>query len=124
MAAKKKAPSKKALFHMVDGKKVKGRSPLMGGQPGKGLYGDCTNLRGNCKEAKGQWLHLSAPFPPRGGLPKNVKWLRVVVYAYWPPGDFVFDDVMLYKAPRQKAPQPEEKARTKRFKSGIQPQPK
>jgi len=84
---------------------------------------ECFRWYLSCRNEENVWKHYAAPFPPRGGLPKNVKWLRIVIYAYWPPGDFVFDDVMLYKDPRQKAPLPEEKARTKRFKSGIQPQP-
>ena len=77
-----------------------------------------------CRNEENVWKHYAAPLPPRGGLPKNVEWLRIIVYAYWPPGDYYFDNVLLYKDPRQKAPLGEQKPRTPRFKSGIQPQPK
>jgi hypothetical protein len=78
-----------------------------------------------CRNEEDVWQHYAAAFPPRGGLPANVRWLRIEVYAYWPPGDFHFDDVILYKDPRQKAPLPEEKPRSKFLKrGGLQPQPK
>ncbi len=77
-----------------------------------------------CRNEEDVWKHYAAPLPPRGGLPKNVQWLRIEIYAYWPPGDFWFDDVLLYKDPRQEAPLPEEAPRSKFFKKGgIQPQP-
>ena len=69
----------------------------------------------NCKEAKDQWLHISAPFPPRGGLPKNVQWLQIQIYSYWPPGEYLWDNVHLYADPRQKQPAPVEPARTPNF---------
>ncbi|MDY7009353.1 MAG: hypothetical protein SVV80_01185 [Planctomycetota bacterium] len=69
-----------------------------------------------CRNEKNDWRHYAAPFPPRGGLPKNVQWLRIDIYAYWPPGEYFFDDVHLYADPRQKEPQPEEKPRTPHFK--------
>ena len=65
-----------------------------------------------CRNEQNVWKHYAAPFPPRGGLPKKVRWLRIEVYAYWPPGTYLFDDVHLHKDPRRKAPLPEEKART------------
>ena len=78
-----------------------------------------------CRNEENVWKHYGDPFPPRGGLPKNVRWMRVEVYAYWPPGDFTFDDVLLYKDPRQTAPLPEEKPRSEFFKGGgVQEQPK
>lgn len=55
----------------------------------------------NCKEARDRWLHISAPFPPRGGLPKNVQWLQIQIYSYWPPGEYLWDNVFLYADPRQ-----------------------
>ncbi len=69
-----------------------------------------------CRNEAGGWKHFAAPFPPRGGLPANVKWLRIEVYAYWPAGEYFFDNVHLYKDPRQKAPLPEIKARTLHYK--------
>ncbi|MGB2819886.1 MAG: hypothetical protein WBF17_02820 [Phycisphaerae bacterium] len=86
---------------------------------------ECFRWYLSCRNEEDAWKHYAAPFPPRGGLPASVKWLKIEVYAYWPPGDFHFDDVLMYKDPRQKAPLPEEKPRSKFFKQGgIQPQPK
>ena len=65
-----------------------------------------------CRNEQDTWQHYAAPCPPRGGLPANVQWLQVQVYAYWPPGEFRFDNVNLYKDPAQKAPLPEEPMRT------------
>ena len=67
-------------------------------------------------EAGTDWKHYAAPFPPRGGLPGNVKYFRIHVYAYWPLGEYLFDNVHLYRDPRQQAPLPEEKPRTVNFK--------
>lgn len=61
------------------------------------------------------WNHFAAPFPPRGGLPKNVQWLQIQIYSYWPPGEYLWDNVLLYKDPKQKTPLAEEKPRTKNF---------
>jgi len=69
----------------------------------------------NCREDGKDWAHHAAPFPPRGGLPKNVQWLQIQVYAYWPPGTYYFDNVHLYKDPAQKDLLPEEPARTQSF---------
>lgn len=69
-----------------------------------------------CRNKEGVWQHYAAPFPPRGRLPANVRWLRIEVYAYWPAGEYFFDDVHLYKDPRQKAPLPEVKPRTPHYK--------
>ena len=69
-----------------------------------------------CRNEENVWKHYAAPFPPRGGLPRVVQWLRIEVYAYWPPGEYLFDDVHLYADPRQKAPLPEEKPRTPSYK--------
>ncbi len=76
---------------------------------------ECYRWYLNCKDAKGEWKHLAAPFPPRGGLPADVEWLQIQVYSYWPPGEYLWDNVHLYADPRQKAPLAEEKARTPHF---------
>jgi hypothetical protein len=68
-----------------------------------------------CRNKTGAWTHYAAPFPPRGGLPANVEWLQIQIYAYWPPGEYLFDDVHMYPDPRQKAPLPEVKPRTPHF---------
>ena len=69
----------------------------------------------SCRNFDDTWKHYAAPFPPRGGLPKNVKWLVVEVYAYWPPAKYLFDNVNVYLDPNQKAPLAEEAARTANF---------
>lgn len=66
----------------------------------------------SCRNFEGGWKHYAAPFPPRGGLPGNVKFLRIEVYAYWPPGTYLFDNVWLYADPGQKTPLGEEPPRT------------
>ena len=68
-----------------------------------------------CRGTKGQWTHADAPFPPRGGLPADVEWLQIQIYSYWPPGQYQWDNVLLYKDPNQKAPLKEVKPRTKNF---------
>ena len=65
-----------------------------------------------CRNSGGDWTHVAAPFPPRGGLPADVQWLQIQVFAYWPPGEYLFDNVQLYADPRQQTPLPEEPART------------
>jgi hypothetical protein len=62
--------------------------------------------------SKGDWGHFAAPFPHRGGLPDNVQWLQIQVYAYWPPGEYFFDNVRLYKDPTQTSLLLEERPRT------------
>ncbi len=66
----------------------------------------------NCAKSGDGWKHFAAPFPPRGGLPDNVRWLRIEIYSYWPPGEYFWDEVHLYKEPRRKTPPAEEKPRT------------
>ena len=78
-----------------------------------------------CRNKEDAWKHYAAAFPPRGGLPGNVRWLRIEVYAYWPPGAFLFDEVHMYKDPRQKSPLPAVKARTPHYREpSTQPAPK
>jgi hypothetical protein len=48
-----------------------------------------------CRNERGDWTHMAAPFPPRGGLP-----------------EYLFDNVVLDADPRQQAPLPEAPART------------
>ncbi|MCD6378215.1 MAG: hypothetical protein J7L99_05135 [Planctomycetes bacterium] len=68
-----------------------------------------------CRNEENEWKHYAAPFPPRGGLPKNVQWLRIEIYAYWPPGKYYFDDVHLYYDPRNPTTLPVEKPRTPHY---------
>jgi TolB-like protein len=83
----------------------------------KAYMRECYRWYLNCKEAKGRWTHLAAPFPPRGGLPDNVEYLQIQIYSYWPPGEYLWDNVHLYADPRQKEPQPEEAPRTPNFRN-------
>ena len=69
------------------------------------------NLRG----PSNQWHHYAAVCPPRGGMPDNVEWLSIQVYSYWPAGTYLWDNVHLYKDPRQTAPSAVEGARTLNF---------
>ncbi|MBI5724344.1 MAG: hypothetical protein HZA50_10335 [Planctomycetes bacterium] len=76
----------------------------------------------SCRSKAGQWMHFAAPFPPRGGLPADVEFLQIQIYSYWPPGEYLWDNVFLFKDPNQAATQPEEKARTPNFrKADSQP---
>jgi len=54
-----------------------------------------------CRGTKGIWTHAAAPFPPRGGLPADIEWLQIQIYSYWPPGEYQWDNVHLYKDPNQ-----------------------
>jgi len=76
---------------------------------------ECYRWYLNCEEAKGEWMHLAAPFPPRGGLPDDVDFLQIQIYSYWPPGEYLWDNCFLYKDPRQKGKLAEEPARTPEF---------
>ncbi len=78
----------------------------------KAFLRECYRWYLNCRGEDGKWSHLGAPFPPRGGLPADVEWLQIQVYSYWPAGTYRYDNVLMYKDPRQKAPLPEEKPRT------------
>jgi len=81
---------------------------------------ECYRWYLNCGGSK-DWKHHAAPVPPRGGLPKHVRWIQIQVYSYWPPGEYLWDNVHLYKDPRQTAPLPEVNARTKNYKTLTDP---
>jgi len=69
----------------------------------------------NCG-GSGDWKHVAAPFPPRGGLMDRVQWFRIEIYSFWPPGEYFYDNVFVYKMPGLTAPVPEEKPRTPNYK--------
>jgi hypothetical protein len=77
---------------------------------------ECYRWYLNC-DASSDWKHHAAPVPPRGGLPKHVRWIQIQIYSYWPPGEYLWDNVHLYKDPRQKAPLPVINSRTKNYKT-------
>ena len=70
-----------------------------------------------CRNDSGEWRHFAMPIPPRGGLPDNVQWLRIDIFCYWPPGEYLIDNVFLYADPGQTAPLPEEPPRTPNVRS-------
>ena len=41
-----------------------------------------------------EWEHFSRTFHPTAEAP-DVRWIRVQIYAYWPPGIFHFDNVVI-----------------------------
>jgi TolB-like protein len=61
------------------------------------------------------WAHLASGCPPRGGLPADVEVFHLQPYAYWPPGNYYYDNIFLYKDPRQTAPLPEERPKTPNY---------
>jgi len=73
---------------------------------------ECYRWYLSCRGRGGEWMHFAAPVPPRGGLPDNVEYLQIQIYSYWPPGEYLWDDVLLFPDPRQSAPLPAEPART------------
>ncbi len=83
---------------------------------------ECYRWYLNCDKSGGKWKHFAAPMPPRGGLPKDVQWLQIQIYSYWPPGEYLWDNVLLYKDPAQKGPVAEEPAKTPNFGKAA-PQP-
>jgi hypothetical protein len=76
---------------------------------------ECYRWYLKCHGEPGKWTHHAAPVPPRGGLPDYVEYLSIQVYSFWPAGEFLWDNVNLYYDPKQKAPLPEIKPRTKNF---------
>lgn len=57
---------------------------------------ECYRSYIGCKNDGLAWKRYSTPIPPRGELPAKVQWLRIDIYAYWPPGTYYFDNVHLY----------------------------
>ncbi len=78
-------------------------------------YLNCGEQSAATKAGENGWAHYAAPFPPRGGLPEDVEYLQVQIYSYWPPGTYLWDNVHLYKDPRQKDPLKEVKPRTPNY---------
>ncbi len=59
-----------------------------------------------CRGAAGGWKHFSETFtiPDRGVKMSNivtmqVKWIRIIPYAYWPPGVYCWDNVKVVEEP-------------------------
>ncbi len=73
---------------------------------------ECYRTYLNCGASDGEWKRFAKPFPPRGGLPADVEYLQIQIYSYWPPGEYLWDNVHLYADPRQEEPLPEEPVRT------------
>ena len=109
LAALKMTPEQFAALPEAERKKLVAEAAK---KDPKAFLRECYRWYLNCRGEAGKWNHLAAPFPPRGGLPADVQWLQIQVYTYWPAGTYRYDNVLLYKDPRQKAPLPEEKPRT------------
>jgi hypothetical protein len=59
-----------------------------------------------CRGARGEWKHFSETLtiPDRGVKMSNVitlqvKWIRIIPYAYWPPGVYYWDNVKVVEEP-------------------------
>ncbi len=50
-----------------------------------------------------QWEHFQRVFHPTGRTPA-VKWMRVMLYAHWPPGKYCFDNVRIARVVGEKNP--------------------
>jgi hypothetical protein len=48
-----------------------------------------------CRNFENRWKHYSQTLRPPAGVQK----LRVIIYAYWPPGEYLFDNVRLVEEP-------------------------
>jgi hypothetical protein len=57
-----------------------------------------------CESTSDAWEHFASSFPPRGGLPDNVQFLRIDIFSAWPVGEYRFDNVHLYLAPEDSDP--------------------
>jgi len=60
-----------------------------------------------CRNTSGQWQHYSETFtiPAEGVKMSNaitvtVQWIRIIPYAYWPPGEFYWDNVKVVEEPK------------------------
>jgi len=63
--------------------------------------------------ASTEWKTFSMSFNPTSHTPK-VKWIRVMLYAYWPPGTYYFDNVRVFPAEKEKAKKLSSKRKSKR----------
>ena len=54
-----------------------------------------------CRNPENKWMHYSEVCTPKSPSPKlRVQWMRIVIYAYWPPpGEFLFDNVKITEEP-------------------------
>lgn len=62
---------------------------------------ECYRWYLSCASEPGEWNHYAAPFPPRGPLPDDVEFLQIQIYSYWPAGEYLWDNVLLFDAPQQ-----------------------
>lgn len=61
----------------------------------------------NCA-ADEKWRTFSMTCAPTARTP-DVKWVRVIIFAYWPPGTYYFDNVRLAPVPADDPPEPPKK---------------
>jgi hypothetical protein len=53
------------------------------------------------------YTHKAPRHPTNSELTENVRFLRIQIYPYWPPGVYWFDNVRVYEAEDDRAPAPE-----------------
>jgi len=58
----------------------------------------------NCRLKGCGWQHFSQEFHPTIRTPK-VTQVRVMLFAYWPPGEYYFDNVKITQSSRKKSPE-------------------
>lgn len=69
----------------------------------------------NCK-ATSEWKTFGMEFNPTLRTP-GVKWVRVMIFAYWPPGTYYFDNVKIYEAGKGKG---EKRERKRSFRNRLE----
>ncbi|MCD6406083.1 MAG: hypothetical protein J7M19_09675 [Planctomycetes bacterium] len=50
-----------------------------------------------------EWQHFSRVFSPTARTP-GVKTMKVMILAYWPPGEYAFDNIEIYEVKRENPP--------------------
>ncbi len=54
-------------------------------------------------EQPAKWQHFSRVFSPTARTP-GVKTMKVMILAYWPPGEYAFDNIEIYEVKRESQP--------------------
>ncbi len=62
----------------------------------KGQYRKVYQAYKNCRDSAGEWKWHEREFSPASKTP-SVEYIRIQLYAYWPPGEYLFDDVSVVK---------------------------
>lgn len=62
----------------------------------RGRYRKLYQMYKACRATQGQWAWYERTFSPAAKTP-SVEYIVVQLYAYWPPGEYCFDDVSIVK---------------------------